>query len=99
MMRGIESRNEIDPGRLLRDTRTMGQRFADFFGDPTNISIVLICMAALAYYVPELVSISFLIGSCSFLYSYTRKQTLPFRLPQISKVKDFNDLKHCFFWK
>lgn len=31
MMRGIESRHEIDPTQLLRDTRTLGQRFVGFF--------------------------------------------------------------------
>lgn len=30
MMRGIDTRHEIDPSQLLRDTRTMGQRIADF---------------------------------------------------------------------
>ena len=38
MMRGIESRHEIDPTLLLRDTRTLTQRLADFFSDPTNIA-------------------------------------------------------------
>lgn len=31
MMRGIDSRHEIDPTQLLRDTRTVGQRLGDFF--------------------------------------------------------------------
>ena len=92
MMRGIDSRNEIDPRLLLRDTRTLGQRLADFFSDPTNISIVLVSLAAACYYLPELATLSFVLGFFAFLYSYTRKQTLPFRLPQISKAKDYNDL-------
>ncbi|MDP1602313.1 MAG: TraM recognition domain-containing protein [Legionella sp.] len=93
MMRGIDSRHEIDPSLLLRDTRTIGQRLGDFFGDSTNISIVLITLAGIAYYVPEITVLVLLIGIISFFYSYTRKQILPFRLPQITRVKDYNDLK------
>lgn len=92
-MRGIDSRHEIDPTMLLRDTRTLGQRLADFFADPTNIAIVLVSVAAVSYYLSEAASLMLIIGILFFLYSYTRKQKLPFRLPQIARVKDYNDLK------
>jgi len=69
MMRGIDSRHEIDPSMLLRDTRTLGQRIGDFFTDPTNISIVLISLAAIAYYLSEVATIMLLFGIFSFLYS------------------------------
>jgi len=93
MMRGIDTRHELDPTLLLRDTRTIGQRLADFFADPTNIAIVLFTLSALAYYFSEVATILMVIGASCFLYSYTRKQKLPFRLPQIARVKDYNDLK------
>lgn len=92
-MRGIDSRHEIDPTQLLRDTRTIGQRIGDFFSDPTNVSILLFSIAAIAYYLSEIALLVFIIGIISFLYTMTRKQTLPFRLPQIAGVKDYNDLK------
>lgn len=93
MMRGIDSRHELDPSMLLRDTRTVGRRVADFFSDSTNISIALISLAGIAFYVSELSTVMLLLGLICFTYSYTRKQMLPFRLPQITKVKDYNDLK------
>ncbi|AMP88596.1 type IVB secretion system protein IcmO/DotL [Legionella pneumophila] len=93
MMRGIDSRHELDPTLLLRDTRTFTQRLADFFADPTNISIVLISLAAVSYYFSESATFLLIMGGIFFLYSYTRKQKLPFRLPQISRAKDYNDLK------
>lgn len=93
MMRGIESRHELDPTLLLRDTRSFTQRLADFFADPTNISILLITLAAIAYYYSESATFLLIIGGIFFLYSYTRKQKLPFRLPQIARVKDYNDIK------
>lgn len=93
MMRGIDSRHEIDPTLLLRDTRTVGQRVGDFFSDSTNISIVLVMLAGVAYYMSAAATFMLIVGFFSFLYSYTTKQTLPFRLPKIAQVKDYNDLK------
>lgn len=93
MMRGIDTRHELDPTLLLRDTRTFTQRVADFFSDPTNITIVLGALAAGAYYFSEAATLLMLIGGLCFLYSFTRKQKLPFRLPQIARVKDYNDMK------
>lgn len=93
MMRGIDSRHEIDPTQLLRDTRTLGQRLSDFFSDPTNASIVIVSLGAVAYYLSEVSSLMLLIGAGFFLFSYSRKQKLPFRLPKIARVKDYNDLK------
>ncbi|MBA2648246.1 MAG: TraM recognition domain-containing protein [Legionella sp.] len=93
MMRGIDSRNEIDPTLLLRDTRSLTQRIAHFFADPTNVSIILFSLAAASFYYPETATLLLIFGVFSFIYSYTRKQKLPFRLPQIARVKDYNDLK------
>ena len=74
MMRGIDSRHEIDPSMLLRDTRTVGQRLGDFFSDPTNISIVLITLAGISFYESEIATIGLIIGILFFAYSYSRKQ-------------------------
>lgn len=93
MMRGIDSRNEIDPTRLLRDTRTIGKRIADFCAKPTNLALFILTLAVASFYMPEISFFFFLFGISFFIYGYTRKQKLPFRLPQIAHVKDFNDLK------
>jgi intracellular multiplication protein IcmO len=93
MMRGIDSRNEIDPSLLLRDTRTLTQRMADFFADQTNVSIILFGLSGLIYYYSESATLLLIIGFVCFSYSFSRKQILPFRLPLISKAKDYNDLK------
>lgn len=93
MMRGIDSRHEIDPTQLLRDTRTLSQRIGDFFAEPTNSAIVLFTLAGGAYFLPEAASLMVVFGLPLFLYCYTRKQKLPFRMPQIARAKDYNDLK------
>jgi intracellular multiplication protein IcmO len=93
MMRGIDSRNEIDPSLLLRDTRTFGQRVGHFFSNPSNVAIVLVSMAACSFFVSEASLLLLLLGSIAFCYTYSRKQMLPFRLPKVAHVKDYNDLK------
>lgn len=93
MMRGIDSRNEIDPSKLLRDTRSLGQRVGEFFADSSNSAIVLISLGAISYYITEASLLILLLGLIAFVYAFTRKQMLPFRLPKSAHVKDFNDLK------
>ncbi len=92
-MRGIETRNEIDPTLLLRDTRTIGQKIGDFFSKPINISLTLAIMAGSGFFFPEICTLAFVSSLFFFWYAYTRKQKLPFRLPKIAHVKDYNDLK------
>jgi intracellular multiplication protein IcmO len=92
-MRGIDSRHEIDPTRLLRDTRTLGQRIAEFFSKPSNVSVVIFSTAVIGFAVPELVLLALIFGVAFFVYTITRKQKLPFRLPKVAHVKDYNDLK------
>ncbi len=93
MMRGVDSRHEIDPTKLLRDTRTLGQRISEFFAKPTNASIVVMSAAATAFFLPELSLLMLILGVFAFWYAFSRKQKLPFRMPLIAKMKDYNDLK------
>jgi len=92
-LRGIEGRQEVDPSALLRDTRTMGQKMGDFFKNPANITIFLLVLAGTAFLVPGLSDVIAVLGACSFLFTFTRRQTLPFRLPKTARTKDYNDLK------
>ena len=92
-MRGIDASRELDPQKLLRDTRTFGARISDFFVKPINSAIFLIGIITTIFFLPVIAFIGLIIGFIIYLYSSSQKQKLPFRLPQISKLKDFNDLK------
>ena len=92
-MRGIDASRELDPQKLLRDTRTFGARISDFFVKPINSAIFLIGIITTMFFLPVIAFIALIIGFIIYLYSSSQKQKLPFRLPQISKLKDFNDLK------
>ncbi len=95
-MRGIESKHEINPQKLLRDTRTLGQRMVGFFGNAWNAAMLLAMGAFGLFYVPAFSDVIFLFGGCLFWYASTRKNTLPFRLPQIAHVNDYNDMDTAF---
>ncbi len=93
MIRGIDSRNEIDPTRLLRDTRSLGQRFYDFLSDPSHLIIIYVAMAGGVFYVPSASIFILLICLGLFWFTMTRKHYLPFRMPKIANTLDYNDLK------
>jgi intracellular multiplication protein IcmO len=92
-MRGIDSAREVDPQKLLRDTRTFGEKIGQFFQKPINSALVMICTTALSFYYPFLSFWCFLIALGIHLYASKQKPVLPFRLPQVSRMKDYNDLK------
>jgi intracellular multiplication protein IcmO len=92
-MRGIDSSREVDPQKLLRDTRTLGEKISQFFQKPINGALVMLCIAALSFYYPFLSIWCFLFALGVHLYASNQKPVLPFRLPQVSRMKDFNDLK------
>lgn len=92
-LRGLTSKQEQDPGKLIRDTRTLGQRFTDFMKSPEAVSITLFSMAIATFFLQELFDLILLIGIVLFIIAITQKVTLPFKLPLRSGVKDHNDLE------
>src|SRR4051794_15396312 len=91
MLRGLEQRHEQDPGMLLRDTRPLGKRIVDFFHDPGAVAIVLAAFAASCLVIPGIADLLAIIGIGCFIYAYTRKSKLPYRMPQYSGMLDYND--------
>jgi len=89
--RGLEEKHEQDQLQLIRDTRTLGQKLGDFLSNAIHAIIVLVTLAVATVVFPACADIIFLIGIGLFLYSYTRKITLPYRMPQVSGLEDYND--------
>lgn len=92
MQRGLEQRHEQDPRMLIRDTRNIWQRIADFFANPSAIFVTLVMLAVGGFLVPAIVDLLVVVGIAIFLIAYSRKMILPFRLPQTSHLTDYNDL-------
>ncbi|MGB6976823.1 MAG: TraM recognition domain-containing protein [Gammaproteobacteria bacterium] len=93
VLRGLEKRHEQDPSLLIRDTRTGWQRFTDFLKNPLAVVFTLVLLASVGFFIPAITDVTVIIGLWIFLYTYTRKTTLPFRLPMRSKALDYNDPK------
>jgi intracellular multiplication protein IcmO len=58
-----------------------------------HVSVVLVVLAGIAFYAPQLSLLAFILAMPCFFYNFSIKKKLPFRLPQVAKVKDFNDIK------
>jgi len=90
-IRGLEAQHEQDAQALIRDTRSLGRRIFDFFGNPAYVACLLIMFAVVGFTMPALTDFVLLFGILSFLYTRTRKSSLPFRMPQASHLPDYND--------
>ena len=91
--RGLSEEHEQKSTQLLRDTRSMGERISDFFKVPAAVATLMLVFAGLIEFLPELFDLFFLLALGCFLFSITRKHTLPFRMPMRSKMLDYNDPK------
>jgi intracellular multiplication protein IcmO len=91
-IRGIESKQEHAAQELARDTRPLGTRFAEFLSYPATNFVFTFSGIALCFIFPALTDVIFLILLSLFMFSYTRKSVLPFRLPESADVLDYNDL-------
>jgi len=91
LQRGLDENQEMSPQLLLRDTRTLGMRVVDFFKDPVNSASLLFGFALCTFFFTIVTDWVALIALCIFLYAFTRKFKLPFRMPQRSHAPDYND--------
>lgn len=89
--RGLDEEHELAPQMLLRDTRTMGMKIVDFFKDPVQSAGLLVSIGVAAFVFSPLTEIFFLLAVSIFLYAFTRKFRLPFRMPKRSDALDHND--------
>ena len=91
MIRGLEKQHEQDAQKLIRDTRTLGQRVNAFFDNPMNTSVLVVTTGVGGFIVPQIADLCLLLGLGFFFISHFRKSTLPFRMPMRSGALDYND--------
>lgn len=90
-MRGLEEKHEHGAREMARDTRPLGTRVAEFFSNPLYVACMLGSGVGTSIIVPEITDLMGFLGVLLFLYAITRKVSLPAKLPQISKLPDYND--------
>lgn len=92
MIRGIQDKHEHAAAKLARDTRPLGVRAAEFVTSPPAMVSFTGSSVALAVIMPFIVDFVAVLFLMLFLFTITRKETLPFRMPQSAKTEDYNDL-------
>jgi intracellular multiplication protein IcmO len=89
--RGLEERHEHGASEMARDTRTLGERIAEFLANPIYGVCILGAAAACIIYEPMFADVILILSFCLFLFSITRKATLPCKMPLASGELDYND--------
>jgi len=90
-LRGLESKHEHGASEMARDTRPLGERVAEFFSNPLYVCCILGTGIAIIVMVPGIADLIGVLCACVFVYAYTRKISLPVKMPLISKLPDYND--------
>jgi intracellular multiplication protein IcmO len=90
--RGLEAKHEPNQQQIIRDTRSLGHKISDFLRHPKGAAAVVCAAAVFAFIVYGLSDLSLIIGVGVYLYCGLRHPMLPFRLPKIARIKDYNDL-------
>lgn len=91
--RGLDEQQEQQQKFIIRDTRPLSTRIADFFKNPKGVAFFLVACALVALFLGYLSEIAFITGISAFAFVFTRKSKLPFRMPMAAHCKDYNDLK------
>jgi intracellular multiplication protein IcmO len=90
--RGLDAQQEQSTQSMVRDTRTMGQRTADFLKERNQACAVILFIIGLIFFLPPLSEMLLIVGIIISIYCIKQKLTLPFRMPMRSKSLDYNDL-------
>ena len=91
-MRGISKGQEQKTSKLIRDTRSVGQKLNAFFEKPTNVAILIILFSMIAFILPLVADLVIVLNIIFFIISMFKRETLPFRMPARSGEDDYNDL-------
>lgn len=88
--RGLDQTQEQVSSLLIRDTRTLGQKFFDFYKNPNSVGIVIISLAFGSFILSSLTDLFFILGVASFILCKVQPFVLPFRMPKRANCKDHN---------
>lgn len=88
----IDKNREIDPSRLFRDTRSMGQKFLeDFASNRESLGIVTMVLGAACFFFPQVVLLLPFWWLFAIWWTRENPESLPLRLPIGSQIADPTD--------
>lgn len=91
MIRGLDAKQEQSVRQLARDTRPLGVRILEVLAKPEVMFIVSGTSIVTMVMYPLITDVLALLCTGLFIFSITRKTTLPFRIPESAHLKDYND--------
>lgn len=89
--RGLDESQEQGQRYIIRDTRPLSTRIADSIKNPRLMALFLCGFMVSSLIVGYLSDILLIVGVILFLICFFQKSKLPFRMPQRSHQKDYND--------
>jgi intracellular multiplication protein IcmO len=89
--RGIDEKSEHSARQMTRDTRPLGTRIGDFLCDPTIFVTLILLLGGIGFVYPLGLEIYFLILNLLMIFYLTRRTALPFKIPKIANIPDYND--------
>lgn len=92
MIRGLDVKQEQSARQLARDTRPLGTRIAEALTKPDHLLMIFALTAVVNFFYAATADLLVVICTCLFIFSVTRKNTLPFRIPKTAYLKDYEDL-------
>ncbi len=91
MIRGLDAKQEQSARQLARDTRPLGVRIAEGLARPEVMLFVCGASCVGFFFYAAVTDLLALLCTFLFIFSVTRKTTLPFRIPKSAHLKDYND--------
>jgi len=93
VIRGIDSKQEQSARQLARDTRPLGVRVVETISKPLVVILICVCSILATFFYPLTSDILAFISTGLVIFAMTRPTALPFRIPTVAKMKDYNDPK------
>ncbi len=91
MIRGLDAKQEQSARQLARDTRPLGVRAGEALAKPELFLLLSATLMCSTYFYPLMADIIAVFCTCLFIFSVTRENALPFRIPRSAHLKDYND--------
>lgn len=92
LTRGINARDEISKGRVLRNTKKVEHIAIDFMKSSIGASGILFTLAFLGFVFPGFIYFSILISPIFYYLWANKRVSLPLKMPRHSNVIDDNEI-------
>lgn len=86
--RGVVSEQTIREDSVVRDSRRMTHKFADWIKVPANMAVFLLSVAGVAFVFPAIEDICLLVAAGFTFWGMRQQEILPLKLPITSKMLD-----------